>query len=96
MHLPYDPASLLLTVISFGLLALKIWALVDCLQRPPAAFVVNDKLTKQKWTLILAFALVLGLLFGQVLSLFAIIGAVAAIVYLVDVRPAVSGSSRPR
>ena len=95
MHLLYDPASLLLTVLSFGLLALKIWALVDCVQRPAAAFQEHDKLTKRNWTIILALALVLGLLFGQVLSLFAIIAAVAAIVYLVDVRPAVSGSSRP-
>ncbi|MCW2599219.1 MAG: hypothetical protein JWM02_1048 [Frankiales bacterium] len=91
----YDPANLLLTVLSLGLLALKIWALVDCATRPAPMFEAHNKLTKQHWLLILAVVLVLGLLFSGVLNLFSLVGAVAAIVYLVDVRPAVSGSANP-
>ncbi|MGZ6029841.1 MAG: DUF2516 family protein [Myxococcaceae bacterium] len=95
MNLLVDPAGLLLTIISLGLLALKIWALVDCVTRPPAPFVAYGKLTKQKWLAILAVVVLLAVLFPSVLGLFSLAGTVAAIVYLVDVRPAVSGSSSP-
>jgi hypothetical protein len=95
VHLLYDPANLLLAVISLGLLALKIWALVDCATRPAGAFVAHSKQTKQIWLIILGVTVALALLFGGVLNLFSLAGTVAAIVYLVDVRPAVSGSSNP-
>ncbi|MGB8651034.1 MAG: DUF2516 family protein [Mycobacteriales bacterium] len=95
MHLLYDPASLLLTVLSLGLLVLKIWALVDCAQRPAAAFELHNKLTKKYWLIILGAVVALALLFPGVLNLFSLAGTVAAIVYLVDVRPVVSGRSNP-
>lgn len=81
-----NPASALLLLVSLGLLALKVWALVDCLIRPAAAFELHGKLTKVIWAVIL----VLAVLFGGI-GLLGIAGTVAAIVYLVDVRPAVSG-----
>ena len=95
MHLLVDPAGLLLTIVSLGLLALKVWALVDCLSRPAAPFEAYGKLTKSKWLAILAVVVLLAVLFPSVLGLFSLAGTVAAIVYLVDVRPAVSGSSTP-
>ena len=94
MNYLLHPASLLLILLWLGLGVLKAWALVDCLARPATAFVAHGKLTKQYWLIILAVALACGLLF-PVLNLLSLAGTVAAIVYLVDVRPAVSGSASP-
>ena len=82
-----DPSTLLLLVLGLGALALKVWALVDAAVRPQAAFVAAGKLTKIAWVAILAAAVLLG--GANVMGLFGLLGTVAAIVYLVDVRPAV-------
>lgn len=95
MHFLFDPAHLLLSVIGLGLLVLKVYAFIDCVRRPEGAFVAHGKLTKPAWMAITGIAALTQLVFGGVLGLFAIVGAVAAIVYLVDVKPAVSGSSNP-
>ena len=82
-----DPSSLLLFVLGYAALGLKVYALVDACVRPTAAFPAAGKLTKIAWVAILAVAVLLG---GRsVLGLFGLLGVVAAIVYLVDVRPAV-------
>ena len=86
-----NPSGLLLFVLGLGLLALKVWALVDAIRRPADAFVAAGKQTKIIWVAILTVVVLLG--GTSVLSLFAIAGTVAAVVYLVDVRPAVSGRS---
>ena len=82
-----DPSNLLLLVLGLGAFGLKLWALIDASTRPTAAYPAAGKLTKVAWVAILAAALVLG--WFSVLGLFGLIGTVAAIVYLVDVRPAV-------
>lgn len=87
MTIPSDPAEILLLALGLALLALKLWALVDACLRPPAAFPAAGKLTKLAWIAILAAAVLLG--GASVLSLFGLLGIVAAVVYLVDVRPAV-------
>jgi hypothetical protein len=80
----------LLSLLNLGLLVLVVWALIDASTRPAAAFVAAGKQTKQIWLAILGVALLLCLIgFGSVLGLFGFVVAVAAIVYLVDVRPAV-------
>jgi hypothetical protein len=86
----FDPAGLIMSLVGLGLLVLKGWALVDCLTRPKAAFEVHGKLSKPAWLAILALAVLLN---GNVLGIFGMVGTVAAIVYLVDVRPAVSGKA---
>lgn len=78
----------LLGLIGLGLLVLKVWALVDCATAPSAGFEVHGKLSKTVWVVILVLAVVLG---RGVVDIFSIVGTVAAIVYLVDVRPAVRG-----
>jgi hypothetical protein len=89
----FDPAHLLLAVIGLGMLILKVWALVDCIRRPAPMFEAHSKQTKTLWLVILVAAV---LLFPTtVLSIFGLVGTVAAVVYLVDVRPAVSGTSNP-
>lgn len=89
-----DPAELLLYVLGLSLLALKVWALVDACTRWAPAFPAAGKLTKVAWIVILAASAVLGGL--SVFGLLGLVGTVAAVVYLVDVRPAVRelGSGR--
>jgi hypothetical protein len=77
----------LLLVLGLGALALKVWALADAVSRPAPAFPAAGKLTKPIWVAILLAAVVLR--GWEVLGLFGLVGLVAAIVYLVDVRPAV-------
>jgi len=84
------PSNLIMLVVGVGLLALKLWALIDCATRPQAAFPLHGKLSKVAWLVILGLAVLLN---GNVLGIFGIAGTVAAIVYLVDVRPAVSGKA---
>lgn len=93
MFLPTDPSAALLLVVGLVMLGLELWALVDASVRPAPAYAAAGKLSKPAWVAILAGALLLTYLFGG-LSLFGLVGIVAAIVYLVDVRPAVR-SMRP-
>jgi hypothetical protein len=82
--------SLLISLLNLGLLVLCGWGFIDALTRPAAAFVAAGKLTKQIWLAILCVALLLCLVGAvSVLGLFGAVVAVAGIVYLVDVRPAV-------
>jgi len=86
----FSPLVLLVYALQLALFGLVIWGLIDATIRPAPAFVAAGKLTKPIWLGILAVALVL--CFFQLTSIFGILGivvAVAAIVYLVDVRPAV-------
>jgi hypothetical protein len=81
-----------LTLLNLGVLATSVYALADAVRRPAAAFVAHGKLTKPIWTGILVGAILVSL----VLGFFSFIGAfalVAAIVYLVDVKPALSGTN---
>lgn len=82
------PTSLLLLALGLLSLGIKVFALVDAVRQPSPAFPAAGKLTKPVWVGILVAALLLGGL--SVLGIFGIAGTIAAIVYLVDVRPAVS------
>jgi Protein of unknown function (DUF2516) len=83
-------------VLFYGLAALRLWALGDCLTRKAAAFPAVDKLTKPVW---LGILLVAGL-FGQFASPptwpISLISTIVAAVYLADVRPAVREISSGR
>lgn len=94
---------LLFLVFNLVILALAVWALVDCARRPAQAFVAAGKRTKQVWLIVLGIATAvaffsvpppLGL--GAFPSFLGLLSAVAAIVYLVDVRPAVAPYTRRR
>ena len=84
---------LLMSALKYGVLALALWALVDAISRPASAFVAASKLNKPAWIGITALASVFAYLTGA-LQLFWLLAAVAAVVYLVDVRPAVRGLQR--
>ncbi len=76
-------------ILWWGLVALRAWALVDCVTRKAAAFPAADKLTKPYWLLILAAGGLLGTFLSGPLYPLSLISTVAASVYLADVRPAV-------
>jgi hypothetical protein len=85
--------ALLLGALSWGTLALAVWAFVDALFRPAAAYVAAGKLTKPAWAGITAVAGLL-LYWQSPLSLLGLAAVVGSVVYLVDVRPALRGLRR--
>jgi len=89
----YSFDGLVYLVVNWACLALAAWALVDALIRPTAGYVAAGKLTKPAWCAITGFALVL-LYFMGPLSFLGLPAVIAAIVYLVDVRPAIRGLRR--
>jgi asparagine N-glycosylation enzyme membrane subunit Stt3 len=90
----FQVQSLLLAVITLALFAVQAWAFVDAVSHRPEAYVAADKQTKPMWLIILGIALVAHMLMWNPLSFLNLIGAVAAIVYLVDARPALRSLTR--
>ncbi len=81
-------------VLSLGLLAFEAWAFLDALSHKPDAFVAGDKQTKQLWLIVLGVALGAHLLIMEPFHLLNLVGAVATIVYFVDVRPTLRSLTR--
>ncbi len=86
--------STVMTVITLALFALQAWAFIDATTRRPDAFVAANKLTKPAWLIILGVALVAHMLIWNPVSILNLAGAVAAIVYIVDARPAMQSLTR--
>jgi hypothetical protein len=84
MHWLLLPLSGAFIVIFFAIVLVKLFALVDAASRPEIAFLSVDKQTKKFWLILLALALV-----SSFLGFLSVIGLVAALVYLLDVRPAI-------
>jgi hypothetical protein len=84
---PLSGVVMLLALVALGL---KLFALVDALIRPERVWRAVIEQPKAMWVVILAVA-ALTSFFG----FFAIIGLVAALVYLLDVRPKLRGGSHP-
>lgn len=68
-------------------LALKVFAAGDAMFRKDAFYVAADKQNKAFWLLLLVVFLALHLLVHSPLFILNLIGTVAALVYLADVRP---------
>jgi len=84
-----------LGLLKILLMALAAFGLVDAAFRREDAFRAADKQNKGFWLIVLGLALVVSYLFSIFMFL-PVIGAIASIVYIVDVRPAlkqVSGGS---
>jgi len=88
-------------ILYLAIFLLSMWALVDCVARPARSFPVAGKRTKSFWLIITGAATLVAFLalplqvipFPQFLAFVALVGA---IVYLVDVRPAVAPYRRRR
>ncbi|MFE0799913.1 DUF2516 family protein [Streptomyces sp. NPDC058812] len=77
-------------LLSIALILFSGFALIDAAMRREDAYRAADKKTKPFWLIILGIAFVVNLIFN-ILSFLPIIGLIATIVYMVDVRPALRG-----
>lgn len=81
-------------VASLALFVVKAWMFLDSLSHRAESFVAADKMTKPAWCIILGVSLAAHMFFWQPISLLNLIGTVAALVYLVDVRPTIRSLTR--
>jgi hypothetical protein len=81
-----SPQNTVLLIISVTLVIAKIVAVVDCVSRPAASFVAIDTLPKRSWLIILTLALLAHLLWWGPLDILNLVGTVAALVYLAQVK----------
>lgn len=77
-----------LNLLLLALTCFKIFAFVDAAIRPASAYLAENKLNKLVWLLFLGIAALYDLKWGGVTQILTIVGTVAAIIYMVDVRPA--------
>ena len=82
-------------IVIFAILAVKIFAFGSALTYSGQAYEAANKLTKPAWLIILGLGLALTFVpvGGVIINLATII---AALVYIVDVRPALAGLTRRR
>jgi hypothetical protein len=91
---PFEIENSILLQVSFALLFVKGFALVDAVTRRPAVFPAADRQTKSMWLILLSVALVAHLVFWNPIGILNLAGTVVALVYLLDVRPAVRALTR--
>jgi hypothetical protein len=86
-----DGFSSVLSWITLAVLLFEVFAFVDSLFRRADAFPAVDKQTKPFWMIILGLAVAVSIvpIGGFLSSMLVLLGLVAAIVYMVDVRPRV-------
>jgi hypothetical protein len=89
-----DITSLILLAGALVLFALEAWAFVDAISHRPEVFEAAGKQTKTMWLVLLGIALAAHMLIWHPIHLLNLIGAVASIVYLFDVRPALRSMTR--
>lgn len=89
----FGAENLILLVLSWLLLAVKVFGLVTAIAFSGEAYRAAGKLTKPAWVAILAVGAVLQILFAP-FNLINLALTIAAFVYLADVRPALAGLRR--
>jgi hypothetical protein len=77
-----------LHLLLLALFCFKVFVFVDAAIRPGRAYEAAGKLTKVAWLLILGISALYDLKWGSFTGIITIAGAAAAIIYAVDVRPA--------
>ncbi len=83
-------SGLVLTVVSLAQLAGLLFSLGHALRVRSDAFTAAGKQSKVFWGALLGVSLILRLTISSPLDLFGVIASIAAIVYIVDVRPALN------
>ena len=83
-------------IISVAMFLATAFAFVDSLTHRPDAYVAADKLTKNAWMIILGLGVLAQMLFwaSGPISLFHLAAIIAALVYIVDVRPTIRSLAR--
>jgi hypothetical protein len=88
------PALVFTTYVSLALdvvcIVVELWALIHCALQRSDAFAAIGTLSKTMWLGLLAVTLLLSvvLTFGAFSQMFVLIALAAALVYLLDIRPA--------
>ncbi len=85
----FDLVSGINWVILFVSLGLEAWAFVHCAIQRQDAFGAVGTLSKGLWLALIGGTLLLSLVFFQIMPLFTLIALTAALVYLLDIRPAI-------
>jgi CBS-domain-containing membrane protein len=86
----YNAQQLIQMAVGVAVLAMMVWALVDCLRTPSDAFPAAGKRTKQLWLILTGAATAIGFVFVlSPFNIFNLLAIVAAGVYHADVKPAV-------
>jgi uncharacterized protein DUF2516 len=75
--------SLVLSIVLFGV---KLAALVDCVARDDSKFALVDTLPRRSWLIILGLTVAVHAVTWNPLGLLNLIGTVAALVYLAQLR----------
>jgi hypothetical protein len=83
----FDLENWVLFISWWTLLGVKFFAVGDALIRKDAFYVAAEKQNKAFWLLLLIVFLALHVILPSVLNPLNLIGTVAALVYLADVRP---------
>jgi asparagine N-glycosylation enzyme membrane subunit Stt3 len=86
--------SAILTAVTLIIFAVQAFAFIDAVSHRPEAYPAADKMTKTAWLIILGVALAAHMIFWSPLSFLNIIGTIAALVYVLDVRPAIRALTR--
>ncbi len=89
-----SPFMGLLGLLGLAMLLFKVFALVDAALVKEHAYLAADKQKKPFWLIILGVAAAWNLLRPSPIDFINLLGLVAAIVYVVDVRPAVRAAQR--
>jgi Protein of unknown function (DUF2516) len=80
----------LANLLSFAAFLLIVFAFIDSAIRPAQAYVAAGKQNKNMWMIILGVAAAaVFFLGGSIFSIFTVVGVIAALIYMLDVRPAV-------
>jgi hypothetical protein len=90
----FQAETTLMLIVELALLAVKLIAFVSSLLYSAEAYHAANKLTKPAWTIILGLGLVAQVVLGGALGIISLVFTVAALVYLADVRPALSSLTR--
>jgi hypothetical protein len=94
----FTPLNWFFWALAVAALIVEVWAFVDALRRPTAAFPAAGKQTKPLWLIITGVAGAIGLYaaatagssgIGIVVSILPVAAFIAAAIYLTDVRPKV-------
>ncbi|MEO6511844.1 MAG: DUF2516 family protein [Nocardioides sp.] len=92
---PFAAEGMAMLVIDIVLLAVKIYAFVNALRYTDDAYRAAGKLNKMAWCVILGLGVAAQVvLAGSPLNLINLAMTVAALVYLADVKPALSSLTR--
>lgn len=92
----FEVEGYLSLAVGVVILAVKIFALVNCLMFSAESYTAANRLTKPAWGLILGLGLVLQILMvgSSPINLLNLVFTIAAFVYLADVRPALASLRR--